>query len=124
MGCQEYRHTSAKDPNGPCLFQMWQEDPEGAASWMDDRALSDAEMKIAKEWKGRCGDDAVAMPASLSGEDSCRVVEIFGPLGTRDDGMPPEWIIYPVETGFMAEDFSGRRIASATFEAALAALVD
>ncbi|MDR6293801.1 hypothetical protein E9232_006354 [Inquilinus ginsengisoli] len=93
---------------------------------MDDRVLSDAEVGVAKAWSGgESGRHLVAVPASLAGEDEHRVVEVFGPLGTRDEGMPPEWIIYPSETGgFVTEDFSGRRVVSATLEAALSALLD
>lgn len=120
MGYQEFGQVAAKRSNGPRLWRMWSEDPVRAVAWMDDRVLSAAEVQFARDWNGgeRPGW-AAAVPVALVGEDAYRVVEVFGPLGTRDDGMPLELIVYPWGGGFVTEDPLGGRVASATFEAAL-----
>jgi hypothetical protein len=104
----------------PRLFRIWMEDPDEAVTWMPgDRFLTDSELQDAKAWSEVfqvCG--MAAKPMSVVGEPP-RVLEVFGPLGDRDDDMPPEVIIYPAEEGFIVESSDGGRVAAATVDEAL-----
>ncbi|MFE0758744.1 hypothetical protein ACFW16_32605 [Inquilinus sp. NPDC058860] len=117
------QEVSAARAVTPRLFRRWMENPEEAVSCMPpDRFLSDAELKTAEEWTAtwhECG--LVAIPVSFD-DAPPRVLEVFGPLGTRDEGMSPELIIYPIEDGFVVEPAFGDRTPVRTIEEALAVI--